>query len=86
MTKAKSPSKALMPSVLYEAQSDLSRQLILLEEVRAALQAENITDIDLPGIVVCGDQSAGEAVLDGRLFVSFIQAGVYHFCPPLDAC
>ena len=46
-------------NALYEAQAkmELLNQLTLLEEILGDLQAENI---ELPGIVVCGDQSAGK--------------------------
>jgi hypothetical protein len=41
-----------------QAHADLQQKLNVLEEVRADLEAEGIK---VPGIVVCGDQSAGES-------------------------
>ena len=48
-------------NALYDAQvkMDLLSELTLLEEIRGDLQAQNI---QLPGIVVCGGQSAGKGV------------------------
>jgi hypothetical protein len=53
-------------SALDKAQARLTHQLNIVEEIRGDLNEQGI---DLPGVVVCGDQSAGESRL------SFIEPG-----------
>lgn len=50
-------SNAVAASVLYAAQARFQEKLSTIEEVRADLEAEGIA---VPGVVVCGDQSAGK--------------------------
>lgn len=45
------------PQIVQQVQANLKEKLAVIEEVRADLNAEGIT---VPGIVVCGEQSAGE--------------------------
>lgn len=45
------------PEIVRQVQEELKEKLAVIEEVRADLNAEGIT---VPGIVVCGEQSAGE--------------------------
>jgi hypothetical protein len=45
------------PQVVRQVQANLKEKLAVIEEVRADLNAEGIT---VPGIVVCGEQSAGK--------------------------
>jgi len=50
-------------SSLDKAQARLMRQLDIVEEIRGELEEQGI---DLPGVVVCGEQSAGECILQDQ--------------------
>jgi hypothetical protein len=54
--EANSPALAMAQSLRFQ------HQLSLIEEIRGDLQEEGVT---VPGVVVCGDQSAGQPTTEG---------------------